>query len=177
MQTSSPAAEASGPPLTPQSTTVTPWADPSAAHLEHRVGGDGAHDDGGAPWRRAGEHAVGPLQDRPHLGVVEDHHQDHVAAGRQLRGRGRHMGPLPERRGGLLTDVADTVTGMPARIREVARPPPMSPRPMIPTRGAVGVASFSFSGTWTNLPIDVARRPPTAEGTLDLDKCLDYSLN
>ena len=44
-------------------------------------------------------------QARPHLGVVEHHDEDHVAAGGELRGCRRHMGPLPERRGGLLTEV------------------------------------------------------------------------
>jgi hypothetical protein len=75
------------------------------AHLQHGVGGNGAHNDGGRARRRAREHPFGALEDGPHLGVVEDHHEDHVATGGERRGCRRHVGPVPEGRGGLLTDV------------------------------------------------------------------------
>ena len=97
MQTSSPAADASGPPLTPQSTTVTPWAAPSARISSTVSVGMVLTMTAVLPGGRAGEHAVGPLEDGPDLGVVEDHDEDHVAPGGQLRGCRRHVGPLPVR--------------------------------------------------------------------------------
>ena len=56
-------------------------------------------------------------------------------------------------------------------------PPPMSPSPMTPTRNAVCATLFSLSGTWPNLPIDASSIRAPDNGHLDLDTCLDYSLN
>ena len=52
---------------------------------------------------------------------------------------------VPSRNGAVASArTSHTDTGMPARMREVARPPPMSPSPMTPTR----TDPLSFSGTW-----------------------------
>jgi hypothetical protein len=48
---------------------------------------------------------------------------------------------------------------------------------MTPTPNAVCAASFSLSGTWPNLPIDMPSILALRRGHLDLDRCLDYSLN
>ena len=50
----------------------------------------------------------------------------------------------------------------------------MSPSPMTPTRSAAGAPSFSLSGTW---PTSRSTVQLADIGHLDLDKCLDYSLN
>ncbi len=106
MQTSSPLAAASGPPLTPQSTTVTPRGAASARNSKTVSARDRADDDHGGPRRRAGEHALGTLEHPTHLGVVEHRHEDDVASGGEGRGCRRHMAALPERRGGLVPKVA-----------------------------------------------------------------------
>ncbi len=49
----------------------------------------------------------------------------------------------------------------------------MPPRPMTPARGTGGGWSFSLSGTRHSL----RSLPTLAAPTLDLDKCLNYSLN
>ena len=53
----------------------------------------------------------------------------------------------------------------------------MSPSPMTPTRSAACAPSFSLSGTWPNLPIEQPSFADIRRRHLELDKCLDYSLN
>ena len=102
------------------------------------------------PARRSGEDAVGPLQDRSDLGVVEHHHEDDVAAGGELRGCRRHMGPLPERCGGLLTDVAHR-HGHAGPDQRGGQSGTHVPEPDDPD--SQGPLTVLISGTWSDLPI------------------------
>ena len=147
MHTSSPAAEASGPPLTPQSTTVTPRAAPSARIASTVSVAMVLTMTAVLPGAAPANTPSGPCSTARTWASLKT--TTRITSLRAASSEGVAATWAPSRNGAVASSrTSDTVTGMPARMREVARPPPMSPSPMTPTRNAEAVPSSWFSGTW-----------------------------